>query len=417
MTDTAPRPWTRTAPATAPEGPREHPPATPRRGLLLLMAAATGLSCAGNYFAQPLLDLITRDLHISATLAGFVVTASQAGYALGLLLIVPLGDVLDRRRLAVGLLAATAVFLVCTSAAPTGALLLAGTVAVALTAVGAQVVVGYAAALVPDEARGRAVATVMSGVLLGGLLARTVSGVLAGLGGWRTVYWVSAIPVAVMAFLLHRHLPRVRSTARLPYPALLRSSLSLLREIPLLRWRSAIGALSLAAYSVQLTALTFQLAGPPFGWSESRIGLFGLLGVVGVVTMTFAGRLNDRGLVQYVTGCGIATLGGGWLLLLAGGRSLPWLAVGVVALNVGQQAVLNSSQTVLYALRPEARNRLNSVFMTSFFIGGATGSALTALVWARAGWSGVCLLGAGLAAAALAVWGLERLSAAHLSSH
>lgn len=199
------------------------------------MATATGLSCAGNYFAQPLLDLITRDLHISSTLAGLIVTASQLGYALGLLLIVPLGDVLDRRRLAVTLMAATALFLALTAAAPNGPALLAGTVAVALTAVGAQVVVGYAAALVPDAARGQAVATVMSGILLGGLLARTVSGALATLGGWRTVYWVSAIPVAVMALLLHRFLPRVRPTARLSYPALLRSSFSLLREVPLLR--------------------------------------------------------------------------------------------------------------------------------------------------------------------------------------
>ncbi|MBO8191305.1 MFS transporter [Streptomyces oryzae] len=394
----------------APAGP-ESAATTPGRGLLVLMAVATGLSCAGNYFAQPLLDLITRDLHIGTTLAGLLVTASQAGYALGLLLIVPLGDILDRRRLSVGLLAATALFLALTAAAPNGPLLLAGTVAVALTAVGAQVVVGYAAALVPDEARGRAVATVMSGVLLGGLLARTVSGALASLGGWRTVYWVSAIPVAAMAVALHRRLPRVRSTARLSYPALLRSSLTLLREEPLLRRRSLLGGLCLASFSVQLTALTFLLASPPFNWSEAAIGLFGLLGALGVLAMSFAGRLGDRGFVQYVTGSGIVLLGGGWLVLLAGERSLLWLSVGVVALSVGQQAVLNSSQTVLYALRPEARNRLNSVFMTSFFIGGATGSALTAFVWTRAGWSGVCLLGASLAAVALAVWGLERARA------
>ncbi|WP_326808741.1 MFS transporter [Streptomyces sp. NBC_01775] len=376
------------------------------------MATATGLSCAGNYFAQPLLDLITRDLHISSTLAGLIVTASQLGYALGLLLIVPLGDVLDRRRLAVTLMAATALFLALTAAAPNGPALLAGTVAVALTAVGAQVVVGYAAALVPDAARGQAVATVMSGILLGGLLARTVSGALATLGGWRTVYWVSAIPVAVMALLLHRFLPRVRPTARLSYPALLRSSFSLLREVPLLRRRSALSALAFASYSGQITAVTFLLARPPFGWSEGEIGLVGLLGVIGVLAMTFAGRLNDRGYVQHVTGFGILTLGGGWLLMLAGERSLPWLALGVVALNIGQQAVLNSSQTVLYALRPEARNRLNSVFMTSFFIGGATGSALTAVIWARGGWSGVCALGAALAAGALALWALERIAAA-----
>lgn len=382
----------------------------PRRALLLLMAVATGLSAAGNYFAQPLLDLITRDLHISPLLAGLVVTASQGGYALGLLLLVPLADVLDRRRLAVTLMAATAVFLALTAAAPSGPFLLAGTVLVALTAVGAQVVVGIASALAPPETRGRAVATVMSGVLLGGLLARTASGALAGFGGWRTVYWVSAIPVAAMALLLHRYLPRVRSTVSLTYPALLRSGFRLLREEPLLRWRCALGAFSLASYSVQLTSLTFLLARPPFGWSEAAIGIFGLVGAVGVLTMTFAARFGDRGYAQHVTGLGIVLLGGAWMLLLAGERSLLWLSIGIVALNIGQQAVLNSSQTVLYGLRPEARNRLNSLFMTSFFVGGALGSALTALVWAHTGWSGVCMLGALLATGALTTWTLERLT-------
>lgn len=411
MTDTAPRAVPAAAPS--PAAPRSvAPPPAPRRGLLVLMAVATGLSCAGNYFAQPLLDLITRDLHVGATLAGFIVTASQAGYALGLLLIVPLGDVLDRRKLAVGLLGATALFLALTAAAPNGALLLTGTVAVALTAVGAQVVVGYASALVPDERRGQAVATVMSGILLGGLLARTVSGALATLGGWRTVYWVSAVPVAVMAVALHRFLPRVASPARLSYPALLRSSLALLREVPLLRKRSVISALSFASYSGTITAVTFLLAGPPYHWSEGRIGLVGLLGVIGVATTTFAGKLNDRGWAQHVTASGILALGVGWLAMLGGERSLLWLGLGIVVLNAGQQAVLNSSQTVLYRLRPDARNRLNSVFMTAFFVGGASGSALTTVVWACAGWSGVCLLGTGLAAAALAAWGLERLGAA-----
>ncbi|GAA2091272.1 MFS transporter [Streptomyces albiaxialis] len=385
------------------------------RGPLLLMTVATGLSAASNYFAQPLLDLISRDLHLSATLAGLIVTASQAGYALGLMLLVPLGDVRDRRRLAVGLFLASAALLAVTAASTGGAMMLAGTVLVALTSVGAQVIVPYAATLAPEAERGRIVGVVMSGILLGGLLARTASGLLSTLGGWRTIYVVNAVLMAGMALLLARFLPRVREEgessggqAGIGYPALLRSTLALLREEPVLRVRAALAAFALASYSVQLTALTFLLAREPFGWSESSIGLFGLVGVVGVLTMTFAGRLNDRGYVQHVTAGGVLLLTGSWLVLIAGERSLVWLVLGVIGLNVAQQAVLNSSQKVVYGLRPEARNRINSAFMTTFFVGGAVGSALTSVVWGMAGWSGVCLLGAGLGAGAVLLWGAER---------
>nr|WP_241265582.1 MFS transporter [Streptomyces boncukensis] len=373
------------------------------------MAVAVGLSVAGNYFAQPLLDLISRDLHISSTLAGLIVTASQAGYALGLILLVPLGDVVDRKRLAVSLFALTSVLLLLTAGAPSGPVLLAGTVLTALASVGAQVVVPFVATLAEPERRGRAIGVVMSGILLGGLIARTASGALSELGGWRTVYWVNAILMAGMAVLLHRRLPRLRSAAALSYPGLLRSTVALLREEPLLRWRAGIGALSQASYSVQLTALTFLLARPPFDWTEAAIGLFGLVGAVGVLGMTGAGRLADAGHVQKVSGAATLLLTLSWLLLLAGEHTMLWLAVGVITLNLALQAVLNSSQTVIYALRPEARNRINSGFMTCFFIGGAAGAALASVVWSSSGWPGVCLLGGALAAGSVVLWALERV--------
>lgn len=382
------------------------------RGLLLLMAVATGLSCASNYFAQPLLALISRDLGVSATLAGLIVTASQIGYALGLMLLVPLGDIRDRRKLAVALFLASAGFLAVTAASTSGAMMLAGTVLVALTSVGAQVIVPFAASLAPEADRGRIVGVVMSGILLGGLLARTVSGLLSEVGGWRTIYVVNAVCMAGMACLLSRHLPRVPQASDsgpgLHYPALLRSTLALLRDEPLLRMRSAMAGLSLASFSVQLTALTFLLTREPYGWSESSIGLLGLVGAVGVVTMTFAGRLNDRGYVQHVSAAGVLLLTGSWLLMIAGENSLLWLVVGFIGLNIASQAVLNSSQKVVYGLRPEASNRVNSAFMTTFFVGGATGSALTSVVWGMGGWRAVCLLGAGLGAVAGLLWLVER---------
>ncbi|MEV8455993.1 MFS transporter [Streptomyces sp. NPDC052095] len=384
------------------------------RGPVLLMALAAALSCAGNYFAQPLLGVIQAHLHLGTTAAGLVVTAAQAGYALGLILLVPLGDVLDRRRLAVGLFALTSFFLLATAAAPTGPLLVAGTLLTALTSVGAQVVVPFAATLAAPAERGRTVGIVMSGVLLGGLFGRMAAGALAELGGWRTVYWVNAMLMAVMAVLLHRRLPRLPrpgGTVPIPYAGLLRSTLALLREEPVLRRRAAFGAFSMASYSVQLTSLTFLLAGSSFGWNAAAIGVFGLVGVIGVIGMNVAARLGDRGRVQAVSATAALLLTLAWLPLLAGGTSLFWLTVGVILLNIAQQAGLNSSQTVVYALRPEGRNRINSAFMTLFFMGGAAGAALASVVWSRAGWSGVCLLGGALAAGSLAVWVLERVRA------
>ncbi|MFE7389029.1 MFS transporter [Streptomyces sp. NPDC057582] len=384
------------------------------RGLVLLMAVAAGLSAAGNYFAQPLLDVIEVNLHIGVTAAGLIVTAAQGGYALGLILLVPLGDVMERRKLAVGLFALTALFLLLTAGAPTGPLLIVGTALTALTSVGAQVVVPFAATLAAPAERGRIVGLVMSGVLLGGLVGRLASGALSELGGWRTAYWVNALLMAAMAVLLHRHLPRLpRSddTAPMGYAGLLRSTLSLLRTEPLLRRRSAVAALSMASYSVQLTALTFLLTRAPYNWNAAAIGLFGLVGVIGVVGMNVAARLSDRGRVQAVSGASAALLALSWLLLLAGESSLLWLALGVVSLNVAQQAALNSSQNVIYALRPEARNRINSGFMTLFFLGGAAGAALASVVWSRAGWTGICVLGGSLAAGSFVLWVLERVRA------
>ncbi|MET8537684.1 MFS transporter [Streptomyces sp. NPDC005065] len=382
------------------------------RGLVALMAVAAGLSAAGNYFAQPLLDVIEADLHIGVTTAGLIVTAAQGGYALGLILLVPLGDVMERRRLAVGLFGLTALFLLLTAAAPSGPLLIAGTALTALASVGAQIVVPFAATLAAPAERGRIVGVVMSGVLLGGLVGRLASGALSELGGWRTAYWMNALLMAAMAVLLHRNLPRLPragATIPMPYGGLLRSTLSLLREEPLLRMRSAVAAFSMASYSVQLTALTFLLARPPFGWNAAAIGLFGLLGVIGVVGMNIAARLGDRGRVQLVSGVSAALLTLSWPLLLAGESSPRWLAVGMISLNVAQQAGLNSSQYVIYALRPEARNRINSGFMTLFFLGGAAGAALASVVWSRAGWTGICVLGGSLAASSLVLWVWERV--------
>ncbi|MEV0261272.1 MFS transporter [Streptomyces sp. NPDC050617] len=397
-------------------GATEHGPEGSRRlgrGLLLLMSVATGLSVAGNYFAQPLLDVIGRDLGLSASTAALVVTVAQVGYGLGLLLLVPLGDLVDRRRLAVGLCAATAVFLTVTASAPDGTLLLVGTALTGLASVAAQVVVPYAATLAPPAERGRTVGTVMTGLLLGILLARTASGLLADLGGWRTVYWVNAVLMLLMAVALRLRLPVLPTPAGRGYAALIGSTLRMFADEPVLRWRAALGALSFAPFSVLWTALVFLLSGPSYGWSEAEIGLLGLVGAAGSLAASTAGRLADRGLVQHVSGIGALLLLGSWGLLALAGSGGPWplvaLLAGVIVLDLAVQAVHISNQNLVYAVRPEARNRLNSAYMTSYFVGGAVGSALTSAVWGAAGWGGVCALGAALSAAGVAVWTAERL--------
>ncbi|MEJ8648560.1 MFS transporter [Streptomyces sp. MS1.AVA.3] len=383
------------------------------RGTLLLMSVAAGLSVAGNYFAQPLLDVIGRDLQLSASTAALVVTVAQVGYGLGLLLLVPLGDLLERRRLAVTLTAATAAFLTVTASAPNAALLLTGTALTGLTSVAAQVVVPYAATLAAPAERGRTVGTVMTGLLLGILLARTAAGLLAELGGWRTVYWVNAALMLLMAVLLRLRLPALRTTAGLRYPALLRSTLALFAQEPVLRWRGALGALTFAGFSVLWTALAFLMSGPAYGWQESAIGLLGLVGAAGSLSASVGGRLADRGLAHQVTGAAAFLLLGSWGLLAAGGAGGAWslaaLVAGVIVLDLAAQAVHISNQNLVYAVRPEARNRLNSAYMTSYFVGGAAGSALTSVVWGVAGWGGVCVLGAALAMTVVGLWLVDRL--------
>ncbi|MFE3653221.1 MFS transporter [Streptomyces sp. NPDC059152] len=403
-----------------PAGPGSRPEpgaeaAAPRlgRGTLLLMSVATGLSVAGNYFAQPLLDVIGRDLHLSTGTTALVVTVAQTGYGLGLLLLVPLGDLLERRRLAVVLCALTAVFLTVTASAPNAALLLTGTALTGLASVAAQVVMPFAATLSAPAERGRTIGTVMTGLLLGILLARTAAGLLAELGGWRTVYWVNAALMLLMAVLLRLRLPALRTTAGLRYPALLRSTLALFAQEPVLRWRAALGALTFAGFSVLWTALVFLLSGPAYGWQESTIGLLGLVGAAGSLAASTAGRLADRGLAHRVTGVSAFLLLGSWGLLAAGGTGGAWslaaLLAGVIVLDLAAHAVHVSNQNLVYAIRPEARNRLNSAYMTSYFVGGAVGSALTSMVWGLGGWGGVCVLGAGMAGAVVGVWVAEWL--------
>ncbi|WP_280691623.1 MFS transporter [Kitasatospora sp. GAS204B] len=361
------------------------------------MSAAVGLCVASNYYAQPLLDTIARDLRLSAASAALVVTVAQVGYALGLILVLPLGDLMERRRLVSGLTLATACSLALTAVAPNTGLLLAGTALTGLLSVTAQVLVPFAADLATPHRRGQVVGTVMSGLVLGMLLARTASGALAAVGGWRTVYWAAAAAMAVLAATLHRALPQYRGSAGLRYGPLLRSTARLLVDEPVLRARALLGLLAFACFSALWTSLAFLLSGPGYDWSDSEIGLLGLAGAAGAIAAQLAGRLADRGRTTLTTMVSALLLLGSWGLLALGAHQVAALIAGIVLLDLAHQGVHITNQSLIYALRPDARGRITSAYMTCYFVGGAIGSALAGVVHAHAGWNGVCVLGAALA--------------------
>ncbi|GHD67971.1 MFS transporter [Jeongeupia chitinilytica] len=373
-------------------------------GLVALMAFATGLAVASNYYAQPLLHTLSETFGVSVGLAGFIVTAAQLGYAIGLVLLVPLGDLLERRGLIVSMTLLGAVGLMITASAQHIGMVLFGTALTALFSVVAQVLLPFAATLAAPEQRGRVVGTIMSGLLLGILLARTVAGVLAGIGSWRTVYWVAAPLLVLTALALWRALPKHHENAALPYPQLLASVFRLFAEEPVLRLRALLGALSFTIFSVLWTPMAFLLSGAPYHYSDVSIGLFGLVGAAGALAATQAGRLADRGRGDHATLYGLALLLLSWLPIAFAESSVIAFIIGILVLDLAVQAVHVSNQSAIYRLRPEARSRLTSAYMTCYFIGGASGSLLSAWAYAHSGWTGVVVLGTALSASALAVW-------------
>ncbi|EWG73070.1 MULTISPECIES: MFS transporter [Enterobacter] len=383
--------------------------------LILLMSVATGLAVASNYYAQPLLDTIARAFNLSASSAGFIVTAAQLGYAAGLLFLVPLGDMFERRMLIVSMTLLAAGGMLITASSQSLTMMIVGTALTGLFSVVAQILVPLAATLASPEKRGKVVGTIMSGLLLGILLARTVAGLLASLGGWRTVYWVASVLMVIMALALWRGLPKVKQENHLNYPQLLASVFSLFTQDKLLRTRALLGCFTFANFSILWTSMAFLLAAPPFNYSEGVIGLFGLAGAAGALGARPAGGLADKGKSHLTTSAGLILLLLSWAAIWYGHVSVLALIVGILVLDLTVQGVHITNQTVIYRVKPEARNRLTAGYMTSYFIGGAAGSLISASAWQHAGWSGVCAIGAIVATLNLLVWwrGYHRQDAIH----
>ena len=380
-------------------------------GRTLLFAVGGGAAVGNLYWAQPLLDEIAADLHASSSLAGLLVTVTQVGYALGILLVVPLGDVLDRRRLVPGVLVASAVALLLASVAPSFGVLLGALGLVGLTTVAGQLLTPLAGDLADPAARGRVVGTVASGMLTGILVSRTVSGLVAQVAGWRAIYVVAAVAALVLAVLLRRAIPHLDRRDRVPYPQLIGSVFRAVAHHRSVQVTLVLGASAFAVFTMFWTALTFLLSAPPFGYSPAAIGLVGLAGLTGAVAAQRVGRLHDRGLSVPVTGAALAL---GLLSLVVAGlgaRSIVVVLVAVVLLDIGVQAANVLNQTRLFAIDPAARSRLNTAFVTGNFIGGAVGSALASVLWGLGGWTAVTIGGAVLFGFALTVWAVHRRGA------
>lgn len=370
--------------------------------LVLLMAVATGSIVANLYYAQPLLHEIARSFHAGAAASSLIITCTQLGYAAGLLLVVPLGDLHPRRLLTVLIFAFAALFLIVCALAPSLWLFEVASIATGCASVAGQVLVPFAADLAHAERRGRVVARIMTGLLLGILLARTVSGIVASVAGWRMIYWLSAALMALFVLILARVLPREAPRPRVGYLGLVGSSVRLLAEEPLLRRRAWQGAFAFAAFSVLWTSLAFLLSGSPYHYSNAVIGLFGLAGAAGVGAANLAGKLADGGRVAASTAVAAVLLTASFALFVFALTSLVALVIGIVVLDIGTQGMQITNQAVIYGLRSEARSRINSAYMVCYFLGGALGSLLAGTVLASAGWSGLCALGAAFGALCVA---------------
>ncbi|WP_082175863.1 MFS transporter [Archangium gephyra] len=370
------------------------------------MAAAAGLSVANLYYHQPLLGDIGRTFQSPDRALGLIPTVSQVGYALGLLLIVPLGDSLERRRTIVLMSALVSLALVGVAVAPGLPWMVAASGLVGVTTVVPQLLVPFAANLAPAASRGRVVGTVMSGLLIGILLSRTASGFLGVRFGWRAMFWIAAALMLLLTVGLRLTLPRQPVSSPLPYPALLRSLGALVREEPVLRLHSLLGALTFGGFSAFWATLALHLQAMPQHHGPQVAGLFGVVGVAGAIAAPLAGRYADARGDRRVNALAIGILLLSFVVLGAVGQSLWGLALGVVLLDLGAQANHISNQARVYALRPEARNRLNTVYMVTYFAGGASGAWLGSLAWSHWGWRGVCAVGGAMALTGLVALGI-----------
>jgi predicted MFS family arabinose efflux permease len=368
------------------------------------LALSVGVIVANIYYVQPLLATMARTFSVSVGMIGLVAMLTQVGTAIGMLVFVPLGDSRDRRTLLTLLLSGACVALCGVATARNLIWIAIASFAVGAFGAAVHVIVPFAAQLAPENSRGRVLGTVFSGLLLGILLARTFSGVVASLFGWRTVYGIAALAMLSLMLLLRARLPNVPPQQSLPWSALMRSLVALVRDHPALRESAFLGASLLFVFSAFWTTLVFLLQTPPYHHGTSVAGLFGLVGAAGALCAPIVGRFADRRGPRFTIFLALLTALASFVLLGALGKVMAGLIAGVVLLDVGVQSGHVANQTRIYALDPAARSRLNTVYMFCYFTGGSLGSWLGAICWAYKGWTAVCALGIAILVIALAVF-------------
>ncbi|WP_454667777.1 MFS transporter [Acinetobacter calcoaceticus] len=376
------------------------------QSLILLFAIASGASVANVYYAQPLLDILARDFNISHAAIGGVVTATQIGCALALVFLVPLGDLVNRRRLmAIQLLALVSALLV-VAFAHSVVVLLAGMLAVGLLGTAmTQGLIAYAASAAAPHEQGHVVGTAQSGVFIGLLLARVFSGGISDVAGWRGVYFCAAVIMLMIALPLWRRLLHLKvQPVSMHYSQLLASMLKLLRQEKVLQVRGVLALLMFAAFNIFWSALVLPLSKPPYSFSHTIIGSFGLVGVVSALAAVRAGKWADRGYTQRTSAAALVILLLAWGPLSLMTYSLWALVIGIVLLDLGGQALHVTNQSMIFRTRPEAHSRLVGLYMLFYAIGSGLGAISTTATYAHAGWLGVCALGAGVSLLALLFW-------------
>ncbi|AJO57200.1 MULTISPECIES: MFS transporter [Bacillus] len=365
--------------------------------LTLLLATACGIIVANLYYAQPLVGLISKAIGLSPSSAGLIVTLTQIGYVAGLLFLVPLGDIIENKKLVVTSLLLSAAALTLTAFVKHGTLFLAAAFFVGLGSIAAQVLVPFASYLASDAARGRVVGNVMSGLLLGIMLSRPISSLVADIWGWNAIFALSAVVSVILAIVLSKVLPARKPTANTNYTALLGSMWKLLRTTPVLRRRAIYHAFVFGAFSLFWTTVPLLLAGPDFHFSQKAIALYALVGIAGAVAAPIGGRLADRGLTRLATGIALVVVVVSLLLPLMIQSSSPVgitvLVAAAILLDMGVSANLVLSQRAIFSLAPEIRSRLNGLFMAIFFLGGAIGSSIGGWAYASGGWSTALWIG------------------------
>jgi predicted MFS family arabinose efflux permease len=365
------------------------------RGILALLGVACGVGVGNIYYNQPLLLEISHSLHIPGSRAGMIAVSTQVGYAVGLLTLVPLGDVVERRLLIIRLFALVSLASLLCAVAPQLWLLLVASSLLGLTAAVTHIVLPIAPEVASEAERGRAIGTVMTGLLLGVLLARSVAGGIATLLGWRAVFFFACAINAAFVPILWRSFPRLPPTHPLPYGRALRSLATIFRREALIREAAIEGGLFFAAFSTFWTTLAFLLGTPHYHLGPGTAGSFGILGATGALIAPIAGRMNDQRGSRFVITVALAVMIFSFVVLWVFGYHMVGLVVGVLVLDLGVQANQISNQTRIFGHLPQARSRVNTIYMTTYFLGGSIGSALSTWAWERWQWNGVCALGIG----------------------